>query len=101
MTYEETMDRCSIIRDTLTSGHSITIEPTLENIEWATMCAEAAEKQIPKKPQPMKVAVDKLKIGNSNWCKGTTVYRCPVCKNYISKLYKYCFECGQKIDWGE
>ena len=61
----------------------------------------AIEKQIPKKPQTMKVAVDKLKIGSANWCKGTTVYRCPVCKNYISKLYKYCFECGQKIDWGE
>jgi hypothetical protein len=52
MTYEETMDRCSIIRDTLTSGHSITIKPTLENIEWVTMCAEAAEKvDIEKKKQ--------------------------------------------------
>ncbi len=61
----------------------------------------ALEKQIPKRPQPMKVAVDRLKLGNTNWCKGTTVYRCPVCKNYISKLHKYCFKCGQKIDWSE
>lgn len=30
MTYEEAMDRCSIIRDTLISGHSITFEPTLK-----------------------------------------------------------------------
>ena len=49
MTYEETMDRCSIIRDTLTSGHSVTIEPTMKNIEWVTMCGEAAEKLILKK----------------------------------------------------
>lgn len=54
MTYEETMDRCSIIRDTLTSGRSVTIEPTLENIEWITMCAEAAEKLILKKKKQKK-----------------------------------------------
>ena len=54
MTYEETMDRCPIIRDTLTSGHSIRIEPTLENIEWATMCAETAEKLMLKKKQQKK-----------------------------------------------
>ena len=54
MTYEEAMDRCSIIRDTLTSGHSIRIEPTLENIEWATSCAEAAEKLMLKKKQQKK-----------------------------------------------
>ena len=49
MTYEEAMDRYSIIRDTLTSRYSIAIKPTLENIEWMTMCAEAAEKSILKK----------------------------------------------------
>ena len=54
MTYEAAMDRCSIIRDTLTSGHSIVIKPTLENIEWVTMCAEAAEKLMLKKKQQKK-----------------------------------------------
>lgn len=49
MTYEEVMDRCSIIRDTLTSERSITIEPTLENIEWVTMCAEAVEEKAKQK----------------------------------------------------
>lgn len=87
MTYEETMDRCSIIRDTLTSGHSIRIEPTLENIEWVTMCAEAAEKQIPKKP-----------IDNEEMWQ----FECPACGEVVVLYHDgkphHC-ECGQAIDW--
>lgn len=97
MTYEAAMDRCSIIRDTLTSGHSIRIEPTLENIEWATMCAEAAEKQIPKRVLPTKDAVDMFEADKLLWGEG----HCPNCEHYIRLPHKYCYKCGQTIDWSE
>lgn len=97
MTYEETMDRCSIIRDTLISGHSITIEPTLKNIEWVTMCAEAAEKLIPRKPSPTKAIADMLGKDNPLWGEG----ECPNCEHYIRLPHKYCYKCGQAIDWSE
>lgn len=45
MTYEEVFDRCTIIRDTLLAGSGIALEPTLENIEFITMCAEAVEEE--------------------------------------------------------
>lgn len=61
----------------------------------------ALEKQIPKKPTPHKVEVDKIKIGNTNWCKGTTVFRCPCCNEFISRTYTYCSECGQALEWGD
>lgn len=97
MTYEAAMDRCSIIRDTLTSGHSIAIKPMLENIEWVTVCAEAAEKQIPKKPLPTKGAADMLGANEPLWGEG----ECPNCKHYIRLPHKYCPTCGQAIDWEE
>lgn len=61
----------------------------------------ALEKQIPKKPTPHKVEVDKIKIGNANWCKGTTVYKCPCCNELISRIYAYCYKCGQALDWSD
>lgn len=65
------------------------------------MAIEASEKQIPKKPHPIKVAVDRLQVGNARWGKGTIVYRCPDCETYMSRLHDYCFKCGQKIDWSD
>ena len=59
----------------------------------------AVDKQIPEKPTPHIVNVEKIKIGKANWCKGTTIYKCPRCDNYISRLYDYCYKCGQAIDW--
>lgn len=59
----------------------------------------AIEKQIPKKPYPIKVVVDRLEIGNVRWGKGTTVYRCPACETYMSRVHDYCYKCGQRIDW--
>ena len=61
----------------------------------------ALEKRIPKKPTPHIVKVERLKIGNARWGKGTTVYKCPCCNNFISRLYDYCFKCGQAIDWSD
>ena len=73
-----------------------------EQMECAKQIAvEALEKQIPKKPTPHIVKVERLKIGNARWGKGTTVYKCPCCNNFISRLYDYCFKCGQAIDWSD
>ena len=61
----------------------------------------ALKKQIPTKPTPQKVETDRILIGNGYWCKGTTVYRCPNCEGFTTKLYKHCGNCGQAIDWGD
>ena len=60
---------------------------------------EAVERQVAKKPTAHKVGVEAIRIGNVNWKSGTTVYKCPCCNQFISKLYDYCYKCGQKIDW--
>lgn len=67
------------------------------------LAISALEKQIPKKPIPHKVEFIEapIKIGNANWCEGTTVYKCPCCNEFISTLYKCCYKCGQKIDWSD
>lgn len=53
---------------------------------------EALEKQIPKKPLFGTVHND-------------TAYYCSSCKNFIgfydTRIYEYCHNCGQKLDWGE
>ena len=46
MKYEEAMDICVIVRDSLISGSPIQFNATIENIEWITMCAEAIESHI-------------------------------------------------------
>lgn len=97
MTYEEAKN----LIDDITwkySGNSITNEMICE---CRDKCREALEKQIPKKPTPHIVKVERLKIGNARWGKGTTVYKCPCCNNFISRLYDYCFKCGQAIDWSD
>ena len=73
---------------------------TVEQDKALAIAQKALKKQIPKKPKAHIVDIDKLKIGNANWCKGTTVYRCPNCNDFISRIYDFCYKCGQKIDWG-
>lgn len=86
-----------------------TIRVAIAEVEWDypmnyaeafETAINALERQTPKKPRAHTVDVDKLKIGNANWCKGTTVYRCPNCNDFISRIYDFCYKCGQKIDWG-
>ena len=60
---------------------------------------EAVERQVAKKPTAHKVGVEAIKIGNANWKSGTTVYKCPCCNEFISRIYDHCYKCGQKIDW--
>ena len=62
-------------------------EPTKEALE---MAIKALEKQIPKKPLFGTVHND-------------TAYYCGSCKNFIgfydTRIYEYCHNCGQKLDW--
>ena len=64
-------------------------------------CAEAIaldmaiadmEKQIPKK-------IVKVKIPNTSFCKAGTRYKCPSCGEMLYSDWKFCFECGQALDW--
>lgn len=59
------------------------------------------EKQIPKKPTPhiVQPVEAPIKIGCGRWGKGTTVYECPNCKEWVSKIYKHCSNCGQALDF--
>ena len=87
-----------------------TIQVAIAEVEWNypmeyaiafETAIEALDKQVAKRPKPHTVDVEKLKIGNANWCKGTTVYRCPNCNDFISRTYDFCYKCGQKLDWSE
>lgn len=57
--------------------------------EMCNMSIKALEKQIPKKP----IELDK-------WGE---YYECPICNKYavdnLGCKYKFCRECGQKLDW--
>ena len=67
---------------------------------WETAIS-ALEKQIPKKPTPhiVQPVEAPIKIGCGRWGKGTTVYECPNCKEWVSKIYKHCHNCGQALDF--
>lgn len=89
MKYEEAMDRCIVIRDTLMNGTDLSIVANISNIEWITMCAEAMEKQIPKKV-----------INNTDH----ECFECPACGRMLIWYYAgkkdHC-KCGQAISWEE
>ena len=74
---------------------------TTKHFECEKVVLNALEKQIPKKPTPHKVEGGKIKIGNGWWCEGTTVHKCPNCNEFISRTYKYCYKCGQALDWSD
>lgn len=72
-----------------------------ENIKAFNIAISTLEKQIPKKPTPhiVQPVEAPIKIGNGHWQKGTTVYKCPNCKEWVSKTYKHCHDCGQALDF--
>lgn len=76
-------------------GHCSYIEDEMK------VAFECMEKQMPKMPTPHKVEFDTVLIGNGYWGKGTTVYKCPNCDGYITRIYKHCFKCGQALDWSD
>ncbi|MGN1479678.1 MAG: hypothetical protein ACI4XH_07920 [Acutalibacteraceae bacterium] len=61
----------------------------------------ALKKQIPEKPIPhiVEPVEAPIKIGCGRWGKGTTVYKCPNCGEWVSRVYKHCPACGQALDW--
>lgn len=67
-----------------------------ENIPYQVIQAldvfrEANNKQIPMKPD-----VSKVKI------RYVETYMCPVCgRSFSGRIAKYCYNCGQAIDWSE
>jgi uncharacterized C2H2 Zn-finger protein len=65
------------------------------------LIANGVTVQEPQKPIEHKVDVTAIVVGNASWGKGTTLYKCPKCGNFISRLYDYCFKCGQAFDWSE
>ena len=87
-----------------------TIEVAIAEVEWNypmdyaiafETAISALEKQIPKKPKPhiVQPVEAPIQIGNGRWQKGTTVYKCPNCKEWVSKTYKHCPDCGQALDF--
>ncbi len=58
--------------------------------------AAALDKQTAVKPISIK-ATSNIKLGAVTWHKGATVYKCPCCNSFISRVSNYCNECGQAI----
>ena len=65
--------------------------------ESVNMAIKALEKQIPKKPiiQKMQIkdCIDQIQIFNKKIC--------PSCGTVLCADWNFCFECGQKLDWGD
>lgn len=61
------------------------------------MAIKALERQIPKRALPTKDAVDMFEADKVLWGEG----HCPNCGHYIRLPHKYCYKCGQAINWEE
>ncbi|MEE1239283.1 MAG: hypothetical protein UHO61_05105 [Acutalibacteraceae bacterium] len=89
---------CKMVNGRYVGGFEDTECPQFEAIQVAV---EAIQKQIPKNSTPhiVQPVEAPIKIGNGRWQKGTTIYKCPNCKEWVSKTYKYCPDCGQALEW--
>lgn len=78
-------------------------ENTTQHREFTAdfMIANGVTVQVPQKPIEHKVEGDGIRIGACLWGKGTTIHKCPKCGNFISRMYDYCFKCGQAFDWSD
>lgn len=54
---------------------------------------------VPSKVVPHKVYTDHVLVGSGIWRRDTTVYKCPKCQTFVMRYCKYCFECGQALEW--
>ena len=74
-----------------------------EHIKSIEIAIQALEKQIPKKVEIRKATNDdtESELRDFITVKGR-ICRCPSCRCciHISEL-KYCWECGQKLDWSD
>ena len=96
----ETLDWCEQFENNVVLSN-VKRKKRMLALKAMQVCKSALKKQIPKKPTPHKVEVEKIKIGNANWGKGTTIYKCPNCNEFISRTYDYCYKCGQALDWSD
>lgn len=62
------------------------------------MAIDALEKHIPKKPTKTKIATLNKSPEAISW---EAIHCCPICKSNLAPQYKYCPQCGLKIDWGD
>lgn len=85
----------------MTSEEAITtLELAISEVEWnypldisvaLETAMEALKKQIPRKP-----------ILDTTFPSGVKWWRCPVCAyNNIETNDRFCYRCGQALDWGE
>ena len=70
-------------------------------LEHEKFVLSSLEKQIPKKPILNNVTSMLIKMGDTEWHRDITQYKCPNCNKNTSKIYNYCDKCGQALDWGE
>lgn len=55
-------------------------------------------KKRPKKPLVKKECFSRAKNGKQDF---VIMYFCPNCTEKLRADFKYCYECGQKLDWSE
>lgn len=74
-----------------------------EGAEYSQMIDAAIEKQIPKKVVVEESECETLDMETGEWFPDIREdWICPVCGEYaIPYDYKYCCNCGQKLDWSE
>lgn len=59
--------------------------------EAINIAIQALEKQVPKKPTQLN--------GKIRYCE---MFKCPSCGcEFSGRVSKFCFRCGQKLDWSE
>ncbi len=71
-----------------------------EYVRIKNLAIKTFKKQIPKKVVAFKTNRP-IRLGNGTFGKGTTVYKCPCCMQFVSRINKYCGECGQALDWSD
>ena len=59
---------------------------------------ELIERATAKKPEVMVRDVD-TKIGHITFKKGTKVYKCSSCGEWLTRTCKCCPKCGQAVSW--
>ena len=71
-------------------------------IGTAEECRAAAEKQKAKMIEVRKAKNEDIESELRDFItpKGKIV-RCPTCRSCLAFEIKFCFECGQKLDWGD
>ena len=97
MTESEAIKICNTIvfATSFSNPQGIPLNTTKEELSEAMrMAIQALEKQI-----PMKVLHSYDDSVDENWCS------CPICCSGLGwehgKHYKYCMNCGQKLDWSD